>query len=54
MNTDLLRIVDAISRDKSIDKESVFLDLELAMVTAANKSFGPSEDCRLPWVGAPI
>lgn len=45
MNSDLLRIVDAISRDKNIDKESVFEDLELAMVSAANKSFGPSDDC---------
>ena len=45
MNSDLLRIVDAISRDKNIDKDSVFEDLELAMVSAANKSFGPTEDC---------
>ena len=45
MNADLLRIVDAICRDKNIDKESVFEDLELAMVSAANKSYGPSEDC---------
>lgn len=47
MNSDLLRIVDAISRDKNIDKESVFEDLELAMVSAANKSYGPSEDCEV-------
>jgi len=47
MNSDLLRIVDAISRDKNIDKESVFVDLEMAMISAANKSYGPSEDCSI-------
>jgi N utilization substance protein A len=47
MNSDLLRIVDAISRDKKIDKESVFEDLELAMVSAANKSLGPTENCQV-------
>ncbi len=47
MNADLLRIVDAISRDKKIDKESVFEDLELAMISAANKSFGPTENCQV-------
>ncbi|MCH8052976.1 MAG: transcription termination factor NusA [Planctomycetes bacterium] len=47
MNSDLLRIVDAISRDKNIDKDSVFEDLELAMVSAANKSFGPTENCQV-------
>ncbi len=47
MNSDLLRIVDAISRDKNIDKESVFVDLEMAMISAANKSYGPSEDCNV-------
>ncbi len=47
MNSELLRIVDAISRDKKIDKESVFEDLELAMVSAANKSFGPTENCQV-------
>ena len=47
MNSDLLRIVDAISRDKNIDKESVFVDLEMAMVSAAHKSYGPSDDCSI-------
>lgn len=40
MNQELLRIVDNIARDKNIDKESVFLDLESAMVSAARKYFG--------------
>jgi len=44
MNTDLLRIVDSISRDKNIEKESVFLDLEAAMVSAARKAYAETED----------
>ncbi|MEK6798601.1 MAG: transcription termination factor NusA [Planctomycetota bacterium] len=40
MNTDLIRFVDSISRDKSIDKESVFTDLEAAMISAARKAYG--------------
>lgn len=44
MNTDLLRFIDSISRDKSIEKESVFADLETAMVSAARKAFDQAED----------
>jgi len=40
MNSELLRIVDNIARDKNIDKESIFIDLEEAMVSAARKHFG--------------
>ena len=40
MNQELIRIVDNIARDKNIDKESVFVDLEEAMVSAAKKHFG--------------
>jgi len=40
MNQELLRIVDSIARDKNIDKESIFADLEEAMVSAAKKHFG--------------
>jgi N utilization substance protein A len=39
MNQELLRIVDNIARDKNIDKESIFVDLEEAMVSAARKHF---------------
>jgi N utilization substance protein A len=39
MNQELLRIVDNIARDKNIDKEAIFLDLEEAMVSAAKKHF---------------
>ncbi len=45
MNADLLRIVDAISRDKNIDKDLVFQDLEVAMTSAVSKKYGASEDC---------
>jgi transcription termination/antitermination protein NusA len=40
MNQELIRIVDNIARDKNIDKESIFVDLEAAMVSAARKHFG--------------
>jgi len=40
MNQELVRIVDNIARDKSIDKESIFVDLEEAMVSAVRKHFG--------------
>jgi N utilization substance protein A len=43
MNQDLLRIVDNIARDKNIDRESIFADLEEAMVSAARKHFGDPE-----------
>ncbi|MFH1370419.1 MAG: transcription termination factor NusA [Planctomycetota bacterium] len=43
MNQDLLRIVENIARDKNIDKESLFTDLEEAMVSAIRKHFGELE-----------
>ena len=43
MNQELIRIVDNISRDKNIDKESIFQDLESAMVSGAKKHFGHIE-----------
>lgn len=43
MNQDLLRIVENIARDKNIDKEAIFLDLEDATVSAARKHFGEPE-----------
>lgn len=44
MNADLLRFVDSISRDKAIDKESVYADLEAAMLSAAERAFPDAED----------
>jgi len=45
MNTqELLRIIDAIHREKNIDKEVVFLAIESALVSAAKKHYGETED----------
>jgi len=43
MNQELLRIVENIARDKNIDKESIFADLEEAMISAARKHFAEPE-----------
>ena len=43
MNQELIRIVDNIARDKNIDREAIFQDLESAMVSAAKKYFGKIE-----------
>ncbi len=43
MNQELVRIVENIARDKNIDKESIFIDLEEAMVSAVRKHFGDME-----------
>jgi len=43
MNQELVRIVDNIARDKNIDRESIFQDLESAMVSAAKKYFGKTD-----------
>ncbi len=42
--TEILRIVDAIHRDKNIDKEIVFTAIEQALITGAKKHFGEDED----------
>ena len=44
MNQELIRIVDNIARDKNIDKESIFGDLEAAMVSAIRKYYGTTEE----------
>lgn len=44
MNTqELLRIIDAIHREKKIDKEVVFQAIESALVSAAKKHYGENE-----------
>ena len=40
MSQELVRIVDNIAHDKNIDRESIFADLEEAMVSAVRKHFG--------------
>ena len=42
-NQELLRIIDAISRDRNVDKEALFADIEQAMVSAARKHFNVEE-----------
>ncbi len=44
MNSELLRIVEAMARDKNIDPEVVFEDLELAMISALRKANPEAED----------
>ena len=41
---EVLRIVDAIHRDKNIDKEIVFEGIELAIVSAARKHFAEEQE----------
>ncbi|MHC4075426.1 MAG: transcription termination factor NusA [Planctomycetota bacterium] len=43
MSQELIRIVENIARDKNIDKESIYIDLEEAMISAARKHFGEPE-----------
>lgn len=42
--SEVLRIVDAIHRDKNIDKEIVFDAIEQALISAAKKHYGDEED----------
>jgi len=44
MNQELLRIVEGIARDRNIDKEVVYLDLEAAMVSAIRKAYGHADE----------
>ena len=44
MNQELIRIVDNIARDKNIERESIFEDLEAAMVSAVRKYFGTTQE----------
>ena len=43
MNSELLRLIDSISRDRNVDKELLLEDLEQAMVSAARKHYGADE-----------
>jgi N utilization substance protein A len=47
MNQELVRIVENIARDKKIEKESIFRDLEIAMVSATKKHFGASDEAEI-------
>ena len=39
MNTETLRILDSIARDRNIDRDLLIQDLEQAMISAARKHF---------------
>jgi N utilization substance protein A len=41
---DLVRLVDAIRREKNIDAEIVFQGIEAALLSAAKKHFGPTQE----------
>ena len=45
--TEVLRIVDAIHRDKNIEKEIVFEGIEAALVSAAKRHYGEEEDVQI-------
>jgi len=47
MNAELIRNVDSIARDKNIEKEAVFADLEQAMISAVHKQYGPTDDVQV-------
>lgn len=42
--SELLRIVDAIHREKNIDKEIVFQGIEAALISAAKRHYGENEE----------
>ncbi len=44
MNQELLRLVDGIARDRNIDPETVFEDLEAAMISAIRKANAQADD----------
>ena len=45
--SEILKIVDAIHRDKRIDKEIVFVGIEAAIATAARKQYGEGVDIEI-------
>ncbi|MCC6679408.1 MAG: transcription termination factor NusA [Phycisphaeraceae bacterium] len=38
-NSEMLRLIDSIARDRNVDKEDLFKDIEQAMISAARKHF---------------
>ncbi len=44
MNQDLIRIIDGIAREKNIPTESVFADLEAAMISAVHKQYDQEDE----------
>ncbi len=46
-SSELVRLVDSISRDRNIEKELIFEDIESAMVSAARKAYGLDGDVQV-------
>ena len=44
MNQDLVRIIDGIAREKNIEAEAVFTDLEAAMISAVRKQYDQNDE----------
>ena len=44
MNQDLVRIIDGIAREKNIQTEAVFADLEAAMISAVHKQYDQDDE----------
>ena len=42
-HAEMLRIIDSIARDRNLDKESLFFDIEQAMISAARKHFNAED-----------
>lgn len=47
MSRDVLLLVDALSREKNVDKEVVFSALESALASATKKQFEDESDVRV-------
>jgi N utilization substance protein A len=47
MSTDLMRIIDSISRDKNIDRDELVNDIETAMISAIRKNYGEESDAHV-------
>nr|MEA2797403.1 transcription termination/antitermination protein NusA [Phenylobacterium sp.] len=47
MSKDLLLLVDALSREKNVAKDTVFLALEMALASATKKRFKDEVDVRV-------
>ena len=47
MNQELVRIVDGIAREKNIEPEAVFTDLEAAMISAVRKQYDQDDEVQV-------
>ena len=43
MNPELIRIVDGIARDKNIEREQIYTNIEQAIASALRKQFNTEE-----------